>query len=120
MENERSDRLRLHWQKHRLTYIVGAAGTGLGLTLGVLICKRPVYIVNTVAPVFNNDNSSSAEMLGYMRKIVRCNETGVLFDSVKSAAKNAGVSSAVMSKCLNGRTDHIKGLTYSIEGLATL
>lgn len=81
----------------------------------------PAQIVNTVAPVFNNDNSSVVNFGGYARKIVKCLENDDLMESVKAAAASAGVNPSIMSKHLNGRPGYedIYGKHYEIIGLGT-
>ena len=56
---------------------------------------------------------------GHMTKIVRCVETGEIFESVTKAADNAGVARTLMSKHINGHSAHIDNRTYEILGLST-
>lgn len=108
--------VKTHLNRHRTIYI-SAAVLGVGVCVGMRMSK-PTQIINTVAPVFNNDNSSAA-FGGYARKIVKCLETGQLWESVNDAAAAAGVSQSMMSKHLNGNKDHISNLHYQIIGLSS-
>ena len=56
---------------------------------------------------------------GHSTKIVKCLETGEIWETVTEAADAAGVARTTMSKHLNGRTDHIDGLHYVIIGQGT-
>ena len=40
------------------------------------------------------------------QKSVKCLETGMIFDSCRSAAAYAGISAATMNDCLHGRQNH--------------
>jgi hypothetical protein len=118
---QQMQKIQAHFKEHKREYLIG----GGAFVFGVLIARRP----QTIAPVFNNipafnnmpvfSNSNTVNMSGPMRKIVRCVETDELWSSVGKAAKNAGVSLPMMSQHINGHTDHVQGLHYVIEGLAT-
>jgi hypothetical protein len=112
--------VRAHVQRNKPTYIAGISGVAVG-AVGVVLLNRSggVSIVNTIAPVFNNDNSSTVNFGGYMHKLVKCVETGEIWETVREAASAKGVYAPVMSKHLNGHTDHIKGLHFEIIGVGT-
>lgn len=108
-----TDKVKNHMTNHKESYIALA----VGIIIGSL---NRIQIVNTVAPVFNNDNSSNAASFGgHSHKIVRCNETGQLWETVTEAAIAAGVSQPTMSKQVNGKSAHIDHKTYSIVGLGS-
>jgi hypothetical protein len=79
---------------------------------------NPAQVINTVAPVFNNNNSSNVLLGGPMRKIVHCIETDQYWPSVTAAAKAQDVLLPLMSKHLNGHHDHINEKTFEIVGVA--
>lgn len=85
----------------------------------LLVNKCSPAVINTVAPVFNNNNSSNVLLNGYLHKIVRNNNTGEIFESVKAAAEHAKVVPAVMSKHLHGYEgfEDIGQEVYSIIGI---
>lgn len=118
---EKTERFKEHVKNHKSAYVL-AGGVGLVAT-GVVVGRSlgRTQIVNTVsptiAPVMNN--TTNANFGGYSTKIVKCLETGQLWETVKDAADAAGVTQSVMSKVLNGHTDHVKGLHYVIVGMGT-
>lgn len=75
------------------------------------ITDSPIHVEQTTN-VINNFG-------GHSTKIVKCVETGEIFGSVNEAAESAGVDRTVMSKHINGKTDHAAGLHYQIIGLST-
>jgi len=112
-----------HVQDNRNSYLAGAGGLTVG-ALGVLLLTRaPMQINNTVTPVFNNmpvfNNSNTVNFGGYAHKIVKCIETGEIWEAVKDAAQTESVSISSMSKHLHGHTDHINGRHFEIIGLGT-
>ena len=70
-------------------------------------------------PVFNNDNSSVVNFGGQMSKIVKCKETGEIWEKMLLAAESEGVPKSLMSKHLNGHEDAINGKHFEIIGLRT-
>lgn len=79
---------------------------------------KPVVAINSPVTIEQTTNVIN-NFGGHMTKIVRCVETGEIFDSVKKAAETAGVDRSYMSNHLNGRSDHISGQHYEIIGLST-
>lgn len=109
------DKVKNHFQENQKFYV----GVGTGALIVLIFHQRPIQVINTVAPVFHNNNSSTAFMGGYLHKIVRNDTTGEIVETVGVAAKRAGVSIATMSKHLNGHPGYkdIKGQIYSIIGI---
>lgn len=124
-EPSRKERIVQHLKEHKTTYIFGAVGVVAGVAVGVSLRspKTPeinVPIVNNNTPSMSNTvNNVVNNMGGYSTKLVECLETGQVWKSVKDAAEAVGVSASTMSKHLNGRTDHIDGLVYSIIGFGS-
>lgn len=137
------EKFKNHLKEHKREYLIGGSCLVGGVLIGAMV-KRPIYIqanaalppttvnVNTpvnnnipvkvtvkpeitVNPVVNVNNT----MGGYQQKLVKCLETGQIFESVKAAAAQAGVNPSYMSNHINGRTDHIMGNHYEIAGLGT-
>ena len=126
-----------HFKKHKVKYIVGGTCLVAGGTVGYYVSKHyqgvNMNVISKVEPTnvaigkditINNktditNNVTNVNMGGHARKIVRRVSDGKLFGSVQEAAGEAKVSTAAMSNHLNGRLKHVKGEHYSIEGLAT-
>lgn len=118
------EKIKNHLKEHKREYLIGGSCLVGGVLIGAMV-KRPIYIqanpniaVNpaiTVNPVVNVNNT----MGGYQQKLVKCLETGQIFESVKAAAEQAGVDSPNMSKHLNGRSGSVNGKHYEIVGLGT-
>jgi hypothetical protein len=125
-EPSRIERIKLHIVENKKVYIAGAAGLTIGLGIG-LYFRRPIIVENILAPVFNNkpviapvmNNSSAVNLGGHLTKLVKCLETGEMWETVTEAAKGAGVSLAKMSRHLNGAKEHVDGLHYAIVGIGT-
>jgi len=118
MEDEtRFEKIKAHFSKHKHAYGYTACGVIVAVLGAAVLKKQPSIIVNNVSPVFNNLATSS--LGGHLRKIVYCRELDRYFGSVTEAAKNANVSVPVMSKHLNGHTDHVNGVIYEIVAVAT-
>ncbi len=82
--NGRIEKIKTHVREHKVVYIASGASFVIG-GLSVLVLKsRPTKIINTVAPViapiFNNTNNVT--LGGYPHKVVKCLETGQIWESV--------------------------------------
>jgi len=119
--NGRIEKIKNHVSEHRVVYIASGVSFALGGVSVVVLKSRPMQIINTVAPViapiFNNTNNITFG--GYAHKVVKCLETGQIWESVKDAAEETGVTLSTMSKVLNGHSDGIQGLHYTIIGLGS-
>lgn len=123
-ENAKYQQVKQHLEANKTTYLIGAGGLVVGVGIGLLLKQRPTQIINMVAPeikpVFHNNNSSSAVNFGgHMTKLVKCLETGEVWEKVADAAKAVGTTSSTMSKVLNGHTETFDGLHYAIIGMGT-
>jgi len=108
--------IKNHFETNKKIY----AGFGVGVLVTLAIRRPQVHIINTVSPIFNNNNSSNVIMGGYLHKIVQCVETGEIFwKGVGEAAEKAGATLHAMSRHLNGHDGYetVKGLTYKIIGV---
>jgi hypothetical protein len=114
------ERAKAHVLRNKTTYIVGAVCLAIGVATGYWIKSRPlINVVNTVAPVFINNNENIVNFGGYATKIVKNHLTGDTYLTVKAAAEAAGVEMVRMSRHLNGHIPHINGVVYSIIGQGT-
>ncbi len=114
--NERIEKIKTHLREHSVVYITAGVSFALG-GLSVLVLKsRPTQVINNVAPViapiFNNTNNVT--LGGYAHKVVKCLETGQIWESVTEAADAIGATLPALSKVLNGHTDHFYGKHYAI------
>lgn len=122
MLREKYEDLKAHVRQHKGAYKVGA-GMIIGAGVTYIFKSRPLVINNinqvqpVLAPMFNNIQKS--KFGGHAHKIVRCNETGELWETVKSAANAMDVKPSTMSRHLNGHKEHISGKTFSIIGLGS-
>ena len=97
--NERIEKIKNHISENRVVYITAGVSFVLG-GLSVLVLKsRPTQIINNVAPViapiFNNTNNVT--LGGYAHKVVKCLETGQIWESVTKAAEDVGATVPVLS-----------------------
>lgn len=113
-----NDQIKDHFDKHRNAYILAGTLVG-GVVIGRLLFGRAPVINNTAvaSPVVNT--VSNVTNGGYMHKIVKCVETGQMWESVKDAAEAMKVSPSMMSKHLNGHTDNISNLHFKIAGIGS-
>ena len=133
-ENAKYKRIMQHVQDNQIPYSI-AGGVGIGVVGMMLVKGSPIHIDNNTAPsiapvfnnmpVFNNDNSSVVNLGGTVSKIVKCTETGNIWEKITDAAAEAkdgiGVPLSVMSKHLNrypGYED-VGNLHYEIIGVRT-
>ena len=130
----RWERVKQHVVRNRYWYAAG----GLAVVAGVLgysvgrssadgECGHVFEVGGDVtdSPVLIGDgntmenHSEINNYYGHSTKIVKCLETGEIWETVGEAADAIGVGRTTMSKHLNGRTDHIDGLHYVIIGQGT-
>ncbi len=107
--------VKLHVKKNQKFYVGFGAGA-----LVILVVRRPsVRIVNTVTPVFNNNNSNVVNLGGHMTKMVKRLSDGKMWETVTEAANEAGVSLSFMSRHLNGHEPDVYNEIYKIVGVGT-
>jgi hypothetical protein len=112
----RLEKIKTHFAKYKHVYGYSACGVAITV-LGVAVLRKqpPSVIINTVSPVFNN---AASTLGGHLRKIVYSPDFDRYFGSVTEAARFAEVTTPVMSKHLNGHTDHVRGMTFKIVAVA--
>lgn len=119
--NNRIEKIKKHITDNKVTYIVGVGCTVVtGVVVYVIMAKtRSPQIVNNVAPiiapVFNN--TATVNFGGYSHKVVKCVETGQIWETVKDAADTLGTTPSTLSKVLNGHTEDFAGKHYLIIAL---
>ncbi len=72
---------------------------------------------SVISPIFNN--TTQVTLGGYAHNVVKCLETGQIWESVTKAAEDVGVTVSTMSKVLNGHSDGVQGLHYAIIALGS-
>jgi hypothetical protein len=133
--NEQYQKAKAHVQRNQNTYLVGAAGIA-GIA-GVLVFKsRPVITIENVAsPVFNNSVAPVIAPVienvvnngGHMTKIVKCLETGQIWEKMSYAALDLAKSHGItperaqwlISRNTNGAIPDVFGMHFENLGLAT-
>lgn len=121
-QESRFERIKRHIKENKTTYLVGGVCLGAGYFLRQPKVIAPVFN-NTpvIAPVMNNiGNQQINSFGGPMTKMVKCLETGEIWETVTDAAEDAGTSIAYMSRHLNGHKDHLYNKHYKIIGLGTI
>ncbi len=119
--HERIEKIRDHIQEHKVVYIASGASFAIGGLSMLVLKSKSTQIINTVAPVispiFNNINQVT--LGGYAHKVVKCLETGQIWESVKDAADALGTTPSTLSKVLNGHTADFAGKHYTIIALGS-
>lgn len=120
---ESVNRVKAHLSDNKEIYIGCGVSFAAGAIVQTLVSdgnKPSVSIENK--PVFNNTNTNTNVVTnynGYATKIIKCVETGEIFETAKDAATSAGVKASVFSRHINGHTDHVFGKHYEIIGQGT-
>ncbi len=115
---DRICKVATHLKENSTVYV----GLGIGFVIGgvtVLVLKsrqtQNIVVSPVIAPVFNNRNYVT--LGGYAHKVVKCLETGEIWESVTAAADAVGTTLPTLSKVLTGHTEHFDGKHYSIIAL---
>jgi hypothetical protein len=121
------DSIKAHVGRHKTIYC--SVGTGIivagityTITRGVasqsisggisVTAKRGISVLGKKV-VMNNVSYISANRQGSPSWVVRCLETGEIFTSQLSAARELDIPASEISKHLNGLMDHVRG--YHLE-----
>ena len=119
------DRIRDHFDQYKTVYI-SAGVIALSIGVGIIIGKKidthdlPTNVIsNSTEAIINNGSLIQNNFQGHLSKIVRCIETGEIWDSISSAAEDLGVSRANLSKVINGTKPDYLGQHFEIIGLGS-
>ena len=130
----RWERVKQHVVRNRYWYaagglavVAGALGYSVGRSSTNGECGHVFEVGGDVtdSPVLIGDGNSMDNhteinnYYGYSTKIVKCLETGEIWESVGEAADEVGVGRKTMSKHLNGKQEHVNGYHYVIIGQGT-
>lgn len=122
--------VKAHIRRHKTAYTVG--GTAIAIAplafVGGKYFQRPIVIdfnptINNT-PVFNNHNignvvHNTVNNGGHLHKMVKCLETGQIWESVTEAAEAAETPLSYMSRHINGHKPDVFGKHYQIVGIGT-
>jgi hypothetical protein len=119
--------VKKHVEENKTTYLVGAGCLVTGILVGYgILNKPPVQVINSVRPIFNNKpviapvmNNQQVNFGGHMTKLVKCLETGEVWETVTEAAKSNDASLSLMSRHLNGAKPDVYGQHFKIIGVGT-
>lgn len=114
-----------HVEKYKPLYLCGGVAIVAGITGYIMrgiasqhidrgnavIAKRGIAVQGK-SVVMNNVSYISSRRQGAPSWVVRCIETGEIFTSQLSAAKELGISSSDLSQHLNGRKEHAQGFHF--------
>lgn len=110
--------VKLHVKKHKMKYAVGST-----IVVTYLVTRQFGVRTVTIAPVFNNTANptfnNTVNLGGHMTKMVKRMSDGKMWETVTSAAAEAGSSVDLMSKHLNGHKPDVYGEVYKIVGVGT-
>lgn len=111
------DKIKQHLSRNKKTYIVGGAGLLVGATTGFLLCKNGIQIVDSGKLVhiqWKSPNTVHVEMVrpGPKSFVVQCEESQLVYPSVRAAAKDLGMAPSIISKNLKGEYPDAKGFHF--------
>ena len=130
----RWERVKQHVVRNRYWYaagslavVAGALGYSIGRSSADGECGHVFEVGGDVtdSPVLVGDGNTMDNhteinnYYGHSTKIVKCLETGEIWETVNEAADALGVARSTLSNHLNGRSDHIYGNHYVIIGQGT-
>jgi hypothetical protein len=115
-----------HFERHKVAYSLGAGVAVAGITCLIMrgvhsqhigrgisvTADRGISVVADRSVVKDNVFLISARRQGAPSWVVRCLETGGIFSSQLSAAKEMNLPASELSQHLNGKMDHVRGFTF--------
>lgn len=132
IKNERFEKIKEHFKKHKLAYSCGAAAlAGAGFTYLIMrgVTSRPISVsigdaagcaigVSGKKGVMSNISLISSNRQGSPSWVIRCLETDKVFTSQSKAASEMGLKASQLSDHLNGVRDHVNGFTFERIAMA--
>lgn len=132
-------KIKAHLRRHKNAYIlVGTSISVAGITYLVMRTRMPTAsqsgplaelprstkelsgsYFSAGNDMVNVGNVTHVNFGGYSHKLIRCNSTGEIWESVSEAAADLGVDRSTLSRHINGHVPHVHGETYSIIGVGT-
>jgi hypothetical protein len=120
--NTKIERVKTHWHENKQVYKGVMIGVGVTAVTAVLLNRKGFngVQINWKSPGAENIMQTVLERKGHPGYVVRCIETGKKFASQGEAARDTGVSAALMSSHLNGKVATVAGKTFERLGEATI
>ena len=123
MEKETvGQKVKGHFKKHKVKYIVGGACLTAGVVIGVVVSDSDsIKIGNNGIAIGSKIITTDVNLTrrGHPGNVIRCNETGEIFASQRRAAAAMGLSNIELYNQLSGRADTAKGYTFEKLGEAS-
>lgn len=117
---EVKENVKNHIKRNKDAYYVCAIIVVAGVTFVVTRrITKSTTIINTVAPIFHNDIGNAPYLSGNMKKVIRNDNTDIIWESISACAYGEGKSRSLISKHVNGHIPHAGGERYTIIGIAT-
>jgi hypothetical protein len=123
------DRIKDHFDQYKTVYIsvgVIALSIGVGIAIGKKIDvadtgQELIVKAKSISdsPIINNSTITQNNFQGHLSKIVRCIETGEIWDSITSAAEDLGVSRQNLVKAIHGERQIAENMHFEIIGLGS-
>lgn len=88
------------------------ASRGIPVTGKSFVTNNVSHSVFGKSQVLNTVSYISADRKGAPSWVVRCIETGTIFNSQREAAASMGLSASEISRHLKGTIDHVRGFTF--------
>lgn len=118
--------LKNHIDRHKVAYSLGSGVAIAGITYVIMkgvvlqhidrgisvVADRGISVIADRSVVKNNVFLISSRRQGAPSWVIRCLETGGIFSSQLSAAKEMNLPSSEISKHLNGMMDDVRGFTF--------
>lgn len=81
----------------------------------ILTTEEREKISKTLKLFFTNPENRKNSMISQKkRKVVICHQTGLIYPSIKDAARKLGLTKSKILDQLNGKSKHTKGYTFSL------
>jgi hypothetical protein len=122
------EQFKAHLHENKKAYIAGSSGLIAGLLIGGAFRFKIINNVTPViAPVFNNDNSTSIQLAGHCTKIVQRLSDMEIFEQAGDAAYEIAEKHGItydrarwmLSRHLNNKLPDVFGETYKTLALGT-
>lgn len=126
-EQSKKDRIKQHFSENKKFYFGAMTGIGIAeiswfimrgvaaqrINRGIsVVADRGISVIADRSVVTNNVSLISSRRQGAPSWVVRCLETGDIFSSQLSAAKEMDLPASEISKQLNGIMDHVRGYHF--------
>lgn len=114
-----------HFDRHHKTYKVLGVGVLIGVTTTLIITKTQTgnTAVQKVVAFRTGDITQNViqqlSRRGHPGIVVRCNETGEIFASIKRASELLELDRTALTRHLQGLKDSVGGFTFEVLGEAT-